>query len=78
MGLPQKIIRLDDGMEFFLNKEDDLYYINIRGLRGTSGYTYGQLVLNNPELFQPSDKYTEAEIKAMQEAWYERVRQQYG
>jgi len=74
--LSEKIIRLDDGMEFLLNKNGKYsVHLGIPHLDDPSHhhheYSYGQL-MSMPELFKVADG-TE-DIQAMKRYWLEKFR----
>jgi hypothetical protein len=79
-ALPKKIIRLDDGMEFILNEETQLYRVHLgiphlddpKYLHIEYGYDLLMTDPRNRGLFKVSDE-TE-NIQAMKKAWFESVR----
>lgn len=76
MTLPKKIIRLDDGMEFLLNEETQLYRIHM-GIPHLDDpthlhqeYNFEQLMCR-PDLFKVADG-TE-DIQSMKKRWMDEM-----
>src|SRR5882672_9477429 len=84
LTLPEKIIRVDDGMEFLLNKETGLYrvHLGIPHLDSNDNYHHEysfELLMLDPKnsgKFKISDG-TE-DVKALKKAWVEKFSKENG